>query len=360
MSAEDQMAAPDTPGEPEPQVVSEQQATDATSYGDALLKLAADEGHVIGAAAAAPEPEEPEEQGSETETLPEEKPEEQEEEKAEAWPASARARVAEETARKRRATERAEKAEGEIQKAQVRIQELERSVATLTGPAPTEADPFNDIHTVNDLERLEKSYEKAIDLADDNPDGAIDVLVGRDKDGQEIRRDFTQEELIQMRRKAEKAVRKQIPERRTYLQQRALADAQAMEAYPELKDPQSEFSQQTAFLLYRLLSGQGMKEPDVAIWVARAVKGYRDELQRNGNTPGARNPAARKIIQSAQQQIAPTTTRTRSFPERRGADLVKAEKELERVGTPDAAEKYVAALFTKRATSTKRLEPLAE
>jgi hypothetical protein len=359
VSAEDQTAVPDAPDEPAPQVDAEQEAqSESTSYGDTLLKLAAEDGYPVGELPKAEETTEPDtlEEVPATEPEPEGKPEEEEEkpeEQAKLWPASAKARVAEETARKRRATERAEKAEALAAELQTQLQKV-------VAIPPTEADPFADIQNPTDLERLERSYEKAIDLADENPDGAIDVLVGKDKDGQEIRRDFTQEELVTMRRKAEKAVRKQIPERRTYLQQRAMADAQAMETYPELKDPKSEFSQQTAYLIYQVLSGRGMKEPDVAIWAARAVRAYRDELKRNGNDPGVKSTEGKRILQAARQQIAPTTTRTRSIPERRGAvNLDKLNKEFEAKGTPEAAEKLLAAMrLGESRGSSKRLESI--
>jgi len=43
-----------------------------------------------------------------------------------------------------------------------------------------------------------------------------------------------------MRKKAEKAIRKFIPERRSYLQQRAVADAEAAKRYPELPELQQD------------------------------------------------------------------------------------------------------------------------
>lgn len=356
MSAQDEMAAPDTPGETEPQVAVEQEA-DVESYGDTLLKLAQSEG-VATDDAPVPE-EEPEDPETETEGEPEEKPEEEKapEDETKIWPASAKARVAEETARKRRATERAEKAEALAAQLQAQLQQ---AVALPV----TEDNPFNDIQNVNDLERLERSYEKAIDLANENAGdfGAENVLVGRDKNGEDIRRDFSKEELVAMKSKAEKAVRRQIPERKTYLQQRAVADAQAMAIYPDLKDPDTQFSKETAYIIYRVLSGQALKEPEVAIWAAHAVRGYHEALKRNGDKTSGVSAEGKKILQAAKQQIAPTPTRTRSIPERRGSvSLEKLNKEFEKAGTADAAEKLLAAmrLGEPRGTSRK-LEPLAE
>jgi len=84
-------------------------------------------------------------------------------------------------------------------------------------------------------------------LADENPDGAVDIVVGR-RDGKDVKEDFTPEQLLKMRKNADKAIRKFIPERRTYLQQRVAADAQAAEVYPELKDPDSDFYKAAGYL----------------------------------------------------------------------------------------------------------------
>lgn len=355
-----------------------------TSFEDALLKAAAEDGHVIGEppkAEAEPEANPEETEVEETESKPddatkiEEKPEdeaevdekpEEERKSIESQIADAKAkgekpkwylsRIAEGTAAKKRANDRADKAESLVQQYQAQLQQT-------VAPRPTEDNPFVDVQDVNALDRLERSYEKTIDLADENPDGAVDVVIGRDPaTGREIKQDFTPEQLMSLRKKADKAIRKFIPERRDYLAQRAVADAQALEVYPELKDPESDFAKAAGFLAQRLLNGQAQKDPTLLVWIGHAVKGYQDSLKRNGKTTmEVKSPAAKQIIESARQKVAPTPTKTRSFVERRtsSANLEKLNKKFEETGTQESAEELVGALLSQKGGS-KRLEPIAE
>jgi hypothetical protein len=349
--------------QPEPETTgTEQSTTESTGLGTDLLKIAAEMGHDIGdtpppkveaTPEAEPEPEAPEEE-SETDT----EPETEEEEKPEAKKGDKLVplrEVLEEREKKKRANARAEAAE---QQAALLQSQLQNAVA----PQPTEDDPFKDINDFAALDRLERSYEKAVDLADENPDGAADVVVGRDANGQPLKRDFAAEELVAMRKKADKAIRKFIPERRSYLQQRAVADAEAAKRYPELQDPSTDFYKAAAILANNLLTGRASKEPDVLIWVARAVKQYQSELkEQNGNGNGVKSSEGKKIVAAARQKVAPTPTRTRSFVER-GSSSVNVDKSRERLkneGSAEAAEELVAKLLSGGGSS-KRVEPIGE
>jgi hypothetical protein len=277
--------------------------------------------------------------------------------KGDEWPSSAKERVAEETAKRKRANERAEKAEALVAQFQA---QLAQSVA----PQPTEDNPFLDVQDINKLDALQQSYEKTIDLADENPEGAVDVVIGRDSSGREVRKDFTPEELAHLRKKADKAIRKFIPEHRTYLQQRAVADAQALEVYPELKDPDSEFTKAAAYLAQQLMSGRVQKDPSLLVWIGHAVSGYQAAVKRNGNgaAKAVTTPAAKRIVESSKTQIAPAPVKTRSFVERRtsSASVEKAKTKFEESKTPEAGEEYLAAIFSQRGGNSNRLEPIAE
>ena len=146
MSAQGEMAAPDTPGETEPKEATEQ--IDATAYGEELLKLASEEGHAIGL-------EQPEAEPEEEETPPEEGTEEEKTDE-EQQVAAAKEKlvplreVMEERAKKKRAQERAEKAEA------LATQLQERLVASIA--PPTQEDPLRDINDMAAMERLSRSY----------------------------------------------------------------------------------------------------------------------------------------------------------------------------------------------------------
>jgi len=218
-----------------------------------------------------------------------------------------------------------------------------------------------DVHDDDALDRLERSYEQAIDLAEEDPQALVEQIV--QKDGEKILEKFSPEQLVAMaKRKAEKALRKFIPERRTYLQQRAIADAQALEVYPELKDPDSEFTKNASILAQQLLTGNILKAPDLLVWIGHAIKGYQDSLKRNGNsTTQVKSPEAKRIVESARTTVAPTPTRTRSFVERgtSSVNLEKATKKFEETKSQESAEQLVAAIFAQRGQS-KRVEPLSE
>jgi hypothetical protein len=360
-------AASDVSEQTEPESKATEQTTESlgTSFQDVLLRAAVEDGHELGnvppKAETEPEPEaepketEPAETESETETKTETEVQPAAK-KDDVWPESAKKRVAEEAEKRRRAIERADKAEQLAQQYQAQL-------AQTVAPQPTEDNPFLDVQDINKLDALQQSYEKTIDLADENPEGAVDVVIGRDSSGREVRKDFTPEELAHLRKKADKAIRKFIPEHRTYLQQRAVADQQALEIYPELRDPDSEFTKAASILANGLLTGRALKDPNLLVWIGHAVKGYQDSLKRNGHETKVSTPAAKRIVESARTQVAPTPTRTRQFVERGTSSsktLEKAAERLEKTGSAEDAEALVGALLSQRSSGPKRLEPITE
>lgn len=360
-------AASDVSEQTEPESKGTEQTTESlgTSLQDVLLRAAAEDGHELGDVPLKAESE-PEPEAEKTEAEVEEKEAESESEtktdappvakKDDVWPPSAKQRVAEETEKRKRAQERADKAELLAQQYQAQLQQT-------VAPQPTEDNPFIDVQDINKLDSLQQSYEKTIDLADENPDGAVDVVIGRDNSGREIRKDFTPEELSHLRKKADKAIRKFIPEHRTYLQQRAVADQQALAIYPELQDPESEFTKIAGVLAQGLMSGRSLKDPNLLVWIGHAVRGYQDSLKRNGHETKVSTPAAKRIVESARTQVAPTPTRTRQFVERgtgSSKNLEKAAERLEKTGSADDAEALVGAIFSQRGGGSKRVEPIAE
>jgi hypothetical protein len=360
VSAEDQPAVPDAPDKPEPETTGTEQPTiESKSFSSELLKVAAEEGHQVGdtpppVVEAKPEPEpEVEEEVPETETEPE--TEEEEKPAAEHDKMVPLREVMAERDKKRRANDRAERAEA-------LAEQLKAQLSQAVTPAPTEDDPFRDIIDPAALDRLERSYEKSLDLAEEDPDALVAqyVEIEKKKSGVDLLEKFTPEQLLAItKRKAERAVRKQIPERRTYLQQRAVADAEAYKIYPELQDPNSEFTQAAAFLAQKLINGQALKDPTVLQWIGHAVRGWQ-ESQKNGSD-AVENSGAKKIVKAARQQVAPTPTRTRSFVERGSSsvNLEKAKEKFEQAGTTDAAEELVAALLSGSGQS-KKVEPIGE
>ena len=359
MTDQDESGASDETEQTEQNVEVKEQTTD---YADTLLALAREEEGLKGEAE--PETLEDEVPATEPETEDDQEVADPEVEKPEAkkgdeWPSSAKERVAEETAKRKRANERADIAHAEVERLRAQLQQN-------LAPKPTEDDPFKDVLDPNALDRFEASYEKAIELADEYPaeqypDGVEGVVVGKNPDGTDKTATFTADKLREIKRKAEKAIRKFIPERRSYLQQRAVADQRAAEIYPELKDPDSDFTKAVATLAQSLMTGQAMKAPDILEWIGHAVKGYQMKIQENGHGKAAKvkSPEAKKIVHAAQTKIAPTPTRSRSFVERgtRSVTMDKAAKTFAERGDDDSAEELIGAIFAN-SRGSKRLEPM--
>lgn len=273
-------------------------------------------------------------------------------------------RISEETAKRKERTERAERAEARAQEAESRAKELESQLAGATAPPPTEANPFSDVYDPTQLSKLESQYERILEFAEKNRDGAEDVLVGRNKDGSDIRKDLTPEEIADMRYKADRALRKDIPQRRGYLDARAKADAQALEIYPDLKDGTSDMTKEAISILRANRNLETVLGPEALIWIGHAIAGRNLYLKRNGKTDGTaavRTDAATRIAASAKAKIAPTPTKARAPIERaRGADLAAANRKLEERGDADSAEEVVGLLLSKRGSTAKKLEPIGQ
>jgi hypothetical protein len=266
-------------------------------------------------------------------------------------------RLSEEIGKRKERTEDLRKAEARLRDTEAEVQRLQGMVAQSSVPAPTTQNPMADIYDEPALQRLEGTYEKILEFAEKNRDGAENVIVGKDKDGNEIRKDFTPDEIAEMRYKADKALRKDIPQRRGYLVARAQADAAAYEIYPEFKDPEATLTQEAISILRATPQLETVLGPEVLLWIGHALKGRQQSMSRNGKANGktpAATTAADKIEKASQTRLAPTATQSRAFIERKGADTKTAAKQLEEKGDTESAEAYLDAVFSQRKGTVKK------
>ena len=331
------------------------------SFAQQLLASADNEGHDIGEAEVPKAPEHEPDTEPEDETTPPEGYDVTPPEAAEKEPtlsideqiAAHRAkgekppwylvRISEESAKRRERTEALERAQSEAQ-------QLRAQLAQASAPRPTASNPFADIYDEPGLQKLEAQYEKVLEFAEKNRDGAEGVLIGTAKDGAEIRRDLTPDEVAEMRYKADKALRKDLPLRRAFLSQRYDQDRKAIEAYPDLAKADTDLCQNVVGTLQRIPQLESVVGPDVAIWIADAFAGRAARLSKNGNGSNGKTPSTASVIaKSAQTRIAPTKT-SRSIPERKGTDLAAAKKRLEDEGTQEAADAYLEAKWASRSS----------
>lgn len=226
------------------------------------------------------------------------------------------------------------------EKAEIRVQELEQAVAKATAPRPTEQNPFSDIYDETGLKDLEASYEDTLRFAETHRDGAQDVLVGQNKDGSEIRRDFTSEEIGDMRYKADRALRKQLPERKQFLKDRQVAIQKAVQTFPDYNNQDSEFFRQAAGVIQNNPNLEQVLGPDTLYHIGVYLKGL--ALIQNGQNGAAGNDNAKRIVQAAKVKVAPTPTRTTAVSERRSdADLASAQAKFQKSGSAEDAAAYL-------------------
>jgi hypothetical protein len=105
-------------------------------------------------------------------------------------------------------------------------QQLDQATAQATAPRPNGKDPLADIFDGAGLKRMNEMYKAVIRMAELNPDGAYDVSF-KGADGKETKRDFTREQLVDMKLEAEEGLRTLIPQRAKYLEDRLAKDNEA-------------------------------------------------------------------------------------------------------------------------------------
>lgn len=342
-----------------------EQSIPETSLSDELLELAKNEGHEVVEKQGEPKAEKQEEPKTEvTEPEPEEKPKQEDkpeelkpaaekpkddEPEKDEWPSSAKARVAEETAKRKARTEERDKAIEEVSKWQRTAAELHRQVQELSAPRPTHQNPLANVFDEPSLQKAENHYEQILTFAKKNRDGAFDVVVGKDEQGNPKKVDYTPEQIAEMEATAERVLRRDIPERRGYLAERAKADAVAMDMYPELKDPQNPFTQNVLQLYRAIMTGDAAKSDEILAWAAHAIKGRDDYLKeyQSKAKPEEQNlsEVTKKILAAPKIPPAPATPSGRSRPEPRiSVDkkaALKTHKDALQRGDQEAALAYL-------------------
>ena len=227
----------------------------------------------------------------------------------------------ERTAERDKALAAKAQAEAEAARLKGELEALNQQLAQASRPAPTPNDPLADVYDEASLRRAEAQFEEVIELAEKNPDGAYDVVVGKNPDGSEKKRDFTRDELIQLKIVAQRGLRRDIPQRQAFLAQRAQMDAKAVEVYPELQDKNSDlnkFIQSVEQADPVLVSRIG---PEFRIWAANAFVG-RDLLVKRLNGKSTNGSESVRKIVTAPKKVAP------SIPKQRGDQSVSGEREI--------------------------------
>lgn len=284
------------------------------------------------------------------------------------WPESAKARVAEETRKRKErttamqtATSRAEMAERQAQQLQAQLQDL----ATRPPTMPTPQDPLVNVRNGQQLGVAMRDNEQLLEFATLNPDGLANVLVGREANGQEIRKDYTADEMARIRLHADRMLRAAIPAKAEYLRQQAEVEAQVRTVHPKLFEANTQEEREASWMVQQL--PEITRYPDWQMWIGDAMVGRNLRIQQQQQTPAApgngtaaaapASPAVAAILAGQRQPpLAPSVpvVRSPSAAPARGAnnvDLKQAQEDFtSSTQTTGDLEKYIEQIRAAQRT----------
>jgi hypothetical protein len=176
------------------------------------------------------------------------------------------------------------------------------------------SNPFGDVKTVKDVESKLQEAQEVYDWAEDHPNG---VTQGE--------KDYTEEDILGIKRRARKALR-ELPKRREYLNSERENSRLVEEAFPYWKDRSHEMYQQAQEILRNRpeLRKHAEWKADVTIYQL-GLMAY-SELQ---NSKGKKAKVAKATTQPAKPAAAPKhtdadtkrkTNAVKNFTERRDRD----------------------------------------
>jgi len=260
------------------------------------------------------------------------------------WPESAKKRVAEEVAKRKDRTDKLTAAEGRVEALETELKTLRGELKSAQRPV-TAGDPLYDVHDEASLSKAERQFEQLLEFAETHRDGAEDVLVGKDAQGNDVRQDFDEAGITKLKLISEKALRKDIPLRRQYLAAREQLDARAKEIYPQLAEDSSQWSKEAAQLL-RIVP-ELERVPDCLVWIGHALAGRDAMVAQLAGKPNGETTVqsdTMKIVESSKVKKAPAVPTDRSLTRHREADVETARKRMqENPDSEEAMESYIGA-----------------
>ena len=264
--------------------------------------------------------------------------EHEEAEVPENWPRTAKARVAEEARKRRERTKERDELAATVQTLQAQLQQ-----ATTAQLQPTKT--LSEVVDRQSLAAAEAHWKEIRRFARTNPDGAYDVLIGKDANGNEQRKDYTREEIIQMGLDADEAF-EALPARRAFIAESEANTEIAKKVYPDLfKDTKA--GREAAGAVQR--APWILQSPEWALDIGDWWTGRSQRLAKQGKNGGKTlSPGAQAILEAPKITRAPGVIKSRSAasgPVRGGGG--------ERVDEKRASEEFYAAGGTSEALEEK-------
>jgi hypothetical protein len=273
-----------------------------------------------------------------------EEAEEHEDEMPENWPKTAKARVADEARKRRERTKERDQWKATAENLYAQLQETgSRQLPPSTA--------LTEVVDRPSLTAAEKHWKEIRRFARTHPDGADDVLVGKDAQGNEIRRDYTREQIIQMGLDADEAF-EALPARRAFIAEAEKQTEVAKKVYPDLfKDTAT--GREAAQVVQR--APWILQTEDWALCLGDYLAGRKARLGRQGKNGKPLSPQAQAILSAPKVTKAPGVIKSRSAssgPER-GA------RSVARVDDKQANEEFYAKGMTSEALEEKIKRKLA-
>ena len=239
---------------------------------------------------------------------------------------------------------------------------------------PTAADPLADVMTPQDLQSAVNDYEELLEFAELHPDGATDLVVGKDADGNPVKRDYSVQEIAAMKAKAGRILRQEVPRKAGWLQEQLQHEQYAKVTLPEMfKEGTPEYMARLQLrqnvpelfsrlpgadqwvgwgLIGREIIASGVPLAEVRAAVAQLAKAKGGPAAAGANGRAKVDPKVAPFLRKHEPLAPGMPGGTRMQPSDTGGGKVRVEKAAERVresGDEEAEVDYIGALRESQA-----------
>ena len=209
--------------------------------------------------------------------------------------ASVDKRIGKEVRKRKEATEAKEAAESKVKELRAQLEQAEAAVrASDFAPPPTDANPFANLNTLQEVQKEMMRAEQTMEWAEDNPDGAL-------VDSEDGEQEYTAEEVREIKKRASRALRRQLPEQQGYIQSRDNLEPEALDAYPWWNDKASSEFQAASQVLRNM--PELARFPDYKLVVGDYLDGMVNRMNRNTQKV---QPKAKEVKKAPSQPTAPS------------------------------------------------------
>jgi len=228
-------------------------------------------------------------------------------------------RIGKEVRKRKEAEESAAEEVAELKQKLAEAEARAAEVGEPVAPPPTDENPFANLQTAEDVQKELLRAEQTLEWAEDNPDGAYITT----KEGEQ---EFTQEDVREIRKKAARAIRRQLPDQMKFIQTRESLEPDVLKAYPWWKDKASSEYQNAQMAIREF--PELMTKPNYKLIVGDALVGQAVRLTQG------KKPAPVKATPKAPSQ--PTAPAAEPAPvDPKAARSASARKSFQETGGVD-------------------------